>query len=52
MEYCMLQRIEVGLHSHIEDTLGRKTALHIAKALNISIGNIRQINVFTIVGLY
>ncbi len=47
----MLYRIEVGLHAHIEDTVGKKTATHIAKALNISLGALHQVKVFTVDGL-
>lgn len=47
----MLYRIEAGLHPHLDDTVGRKTAAHIAKALNISVGLIRQNRVFTVSGL-
>lgn len=48
----MLYRIEAGLHPHLDDTVGRKTATHIAKALNISVGHIRQNRVFTVAGLH
>ncbi len=47
----MLHRIEVGLHPHIEDTIGKKTAHHIAKALDIPLGAVRQLKVFTVDGL-
>ncbi len=47
----MLYRIEAGLHPHIVDTVGKKTANHIAKALDIPIGSVRQIKVFTVEGL-
>ncbi len=47
----MLHRIEVGLHPHIDDTIGKKTAHHIAKALNISLAAVRQLKVFTVDGL-
>ncbi|MEG2173300.1 MAG: AIR synthase-related protein [Desulfovibrionaceae bacterium] len=47
----MLYRIEAGLHPHLDDTLGRKTASHIAKALNIPVGALRQNKVFTVSGL-
>ncbi len=47
----LLQRIEVGLHPHIEDTIGKKTAHHIAKALHIPLGAVRQMKVFTADGL-
>ncbi len=47
----MLYRIEVGLHAHIEDTVGKKTAAHIAKALNIALGAVHQVKVFTVDGL-
>ncbi len=44
----MLYRIEVGLHPHIDDTVGKKTAHHIASALDIPVAAIRQIKVFTL----
>ncbi len=44
----MLYRIEVGLHPHIDDTVGRKTAQHIANALHMTVDEIRQIKVFTL----
>ncbi len=47
----MLHRIEVGLHPHIEDTIGKKTAHHIAKALDIPLAAVRQLKVFTVDGL-
>ncbi len=47
----MLYRIEAGLHAHIEDTVGKKTAAHIAKALNITLEAVHQIKVFTVDGL-
>ncbi len=46
-----MQRIEVGLHPHIEDTIGKKTAHHIASALGIALGAVRQMKVFTVDGL-
>ncbi len=47
----MLYRVEVGLHSHLEDTVGKKTATHIAKALHIDVGSVRIVKVFTVEGL-
>ncbi len=47
----MLYRMEVGLHPHIMDTVGRKTANHIAKALGIELDSVRQVKVFTVEGL-
>lgn len=47
----MLYRIEAGLHPHLDDTVGRKTAAHITKALSISVGAIRQNRAFTVAGL-
>ncbi len=47
----MLYRIEVGLHAHIDDTVGKKTAAHIAKALNIVLDAVHQVKVFTVDGL-
>lgn len=47
----MLYRIESGLHPHLDDTVGRKTAAHIAKSLALSVGGIRQNKVFTVSGL-
>ena len=39
----MLYRVETGLHANITDTQGRKTALHLLKALQIPVAAIRQI---------
>ena len=47
----MLHRIEAGLHPHLDDTVGRKTAHHVHKALDIELGAVRQIKVFTVDGL-
>ena len=47
----MLYRVETGLHANITDTQGRKTALHLLKALQIPVAAIRQIKVYTVDGL-
>ena len=47
----MLYRIEAGLHPHLDDTVGRKTALHLKQALHIPVAALRQIKVFTVDGL-
>ncbi len=47
----MLYRIEAGLLAHIEDTVGKKTAMHIAKALDIKLASVYQVKVFTVDGL-
>lgn len=47
----MLYRLEAGLHPHLSDTQGRKTALHITKALQIPVEAVRQVKVFTVDGL-
>ncbi len=47
----MLYRIEVGLHDHIKDTVGKKTTAHIAKALDITLNAVHQVKVFTVDGL-
>ena len=47
----MLYRLEAGLHPHLSDTQGRKTALHITKALRIPVEAVRQVKVFTVDGL-
>ena len=38
----MLYRVETGLHANITDTQGRKTALHLLKALQIPVAAIRS----------
>ena len=38
----MLYRVETGLHANITDTQGRKTALHLLKALQIPVAAIRH----------
>ena len=47
----MLYRIEAGLHPHLDDTVGRKTAQHILKALHLPLAALRQVKVFTVDGL-
>ena len=47
----MLYRVETGLHAHRTDTQGRKTAMHLEKALGLRVAAIRQIKVYTADGL-
>ena len=47
----MLYRVETGLHAHLTDTQGRKTAMHLEKALGLRVAAIRQIKVYTADGL-
>lgn len=47
----MLHRIETGLHPHLDDTVGRKTAAHMFKALDMAVDDVRQVKVFTADGL-
>ena len=47
----MLYRVETGLHANINDTQGRKTALHLLKTLPIPVAAIREIKVYTVYGL-
>ena len=47
----MLYRVETGLHPNLTDTQGRKTALHILKALHVELAGIRQVKVYTVDGL-
>ena len=47
----MLYRLEAGMLPQVSDTQGHKTALHIEKALNIAVGAVRQVKVFTVDGL-
>ena len=47
----MLYRVETGLHAHLTDTQGRKTAMHLEKALGLHVAAIRQIKVYTVDGL-
>ena len=47
----MLYRIEAGLHPHLDDTVGRKTAAHIRTSLDIPVEAVRQVKVFTVDGL-
>ena len=45
-----MQRMELGLHPHLDDTLGRKTALHLERALGIHVRALRQVKVLTLDG--
>ena len=47
----MLYRVETGLHPALTDTQGRKTLLHVLKALRMELAGIRQIKVYTVDGL-
>lgn len=47
----MLYRIEAGLHPHLDDTVGRNTAQHMLKALDVAVDAVRQVKVFTVDGL-
>lgn len=47
----MLYRIEAGLHPHLDDAVGRSTALTMLKALHVQAEAVRQIKVFTVDGL-
>ena len=47
----MLQRMELGLHPHLDDTLGRKTALRLEKTMGLRVRALRQIKVLTLEGL-
>ncbi len=47
----MLQRIEVGLRPHVDDTVGRKVARGLKAALNLTVDQVRIIKVFTVAGL-
>ncbi|MCL2123948.1 MAG: AIR synthase-related protein, partial [Desulfovibrionaceae bacterium] len=45
-----MQRIELGLHPQMDDTLGRKTALALERALGIHVRALRQVKVLTLDG--
>jgi phosphoribosylformylglycinamidine synthase len=45
-----MQRMELGIHPHLDDTLGRKTALALEGALGIQVRALRQVKVFTLEG--
>ena len=47
----MLYRVETGLHPALTDTQGRKTLLHVLKALRMELAGIRQVKVYTVDGL-
>jgi phosphoribosylformylglycinamidine synthase len=46
----MLQRVEIGLHPHLDDTLGRKTAGRLERDLGLPVRALRRIRVFTLDG--
>ncbi len=46
----MLYRLETALFPHIDDTVGRKTALSIGEALGIHVNMVRTVKVFTLEG--
>ena len=46
----MLLRVEIGLHPHLDDALGRKTATALERALGIRVRALRRVKVFTLDG--
>ncbi len=47
----MPHRLELGLHPHLEDTLGRKTALSMERSLSLHVRALRQVKVLTLDGV-
>ncbi|MDR2696316.1 MAG: phosphoribosylformylglycinamidine synthase, partial [Deltaproteobacteria bacterium] len=45
-----MQRMELGPHPHLDDTLGRKTALALERALGIRVRALRQVKALTLDG--
>jgi len=45
-----MHRMEMGLHPHLDDTIGRKTALSLERALGIRVRALRQVKVLTLDG--
>ncbi|MDR0465874.1 MAG: phosphoribosylformylglycinamidine synthase, partial [Deltaproteobacteria bacterium] len=45
-----MQRMELGPHPHLNDALGRKTALALERALGVRVSAVRQIKVFVLDG--
>jgi len=45
-----MQRMELGLHPHLDDAIGRKTALALERALGIRVRALRQVKALTLDG--